>query len=97
MPDFTLTANSTSISVNDLLTLTITADSSFKDTVNLSGSTLNGATFVMTPTSVFLCPDQQKTASVIVTAMSTDTDELTLSAVAPSQSVSHDVVVDVYN
>lgn len=79
MATFTLTAEPTELVEDGIVTLTLTADSSFKDSVDLSGSTVNGSVFTISPASLFLCNSDVKTAKASVTSIPT-ADSLTITA-----------------
>ncbi|MBX9653725.1 hypothetical protein K2Y11_08930 [bacterium] len=77
------------------MAITITADASFKDTVNLNGNTLYGSTFLINPSSVYFCPNDAKTASVKIETMPENVaeDTLTITASAAASAAFHDLEI----
>lgn len=95
MSDFTMSADSSNGAPGSMITITITADSSFKDTVNLSGNTLYGSTFSIDPSSIYFCPNDTKTTTVAIGTMPDDVtnDTLTITASAASSAAFHDLEI----
>ena len=83
MATFTLSTSQSELHPGNVAILTLTADSSFKDSVDLSGTTVNGSIFNITPGSVFLCNDDVKTAELQIQSVPV-ADTLTVTGTAGS-------------
>lgn len=95
MADFNMTADTSTARPGTTVTITITADSNFKDTINLSGNTIYGTTYSITPTSIYFCPNDTKTAFVTIETMPPEVteDALTITASAAASAASHDLEI----
>lgn len=95
MPDFTMSANTSNAKPETNVTITLVADSNFKDTVNLFGNTLHGSAFSIDPSSIYFCPNETKTASVAIGTMPDDVtnDTLTITASAAASGTFHDLEI----
>lgn len=93
MPDFTMSADTSNAKPGTTVAITITADASLKDTVNLTGTTLQSTTFSIAPASAYFCPEDTKTAIVTIGTMPPEVteDTLTITASGAASAASHSV------